>query len=207
MFSAVEVESHEAEAELPITTIPDASSAATEEPAAVEPAVSFNDFDLAAELETSFAAPAVESLPEMKRKGGFTPSFRMPLANFQSGAGVVSQYSPEPKAVPSAIEPAAPSMEPPAITAPASTLPAMDVLKDIPLAGPAESVQPVDGVHAEVKAGGRFTELDALFYDVDRYSAPAHSSAGDWCRCTVDRAGRRCCCRKAAGSRSDCACG
>ncbi len=171
---------------------------------APEPDSSFDDFDLAAELETSIAAvPVVAPVAEpqssqhetqpfpmdAKRKGaGFTPSFRMPLANFQSGAGVASHQRVEPKAepqvAPAKVEPAvaeswntaAPvsSVVVAPVVAPivsAMSIPSMD----IPLAGPAEPIgarmSPLAGEPAPKPERDQFSELDDLLSGVDRYSA------------------------------------
>ena len=183
---------------------------------AAEPEISFDDFDLAAELENSFAAePAAALAPvvapvaapvfaaplvepqatpletqpftaDAKRKGvGYTPSFRMPLANFQSGAGVVSQRREEPKAEPQVAPPksepvsfdgwnaAAPVSFAPIIaaSAPVVSVPAMD----IPLAGPAEAISAKASSPA-IETSPRvekdpFAELDDLLLDSARYSA------------------------------------
>lgn len=171
-----------------------------------EPEISLDDFDLAAELENSFAAepvaapipvvaPVVEPLStplelqpssaDAKRKGsGYTPSFRMPLANFQSGAGVASHQRQEPKAeqqvAPVKSEPvsfdgwnvAAPVLDAPVAAAvPVMAVPSMD----IPLSGPAEAIPakislPVIDTSLRVEKDP-FSELDDLLSDTARYSA------------------------------------
>jgi hypothetical protein len=190
VFSSLQIGEQEPEVELPLEVVPAVSPAAAEvvasAPVHAEPEIAFDDFDLAAELETSIVgAPAVQPASEMKRKGGFTPSFRMPLANFQHGAGVVSQHVPEakfePKFEPKAdILPVPPVATPAPVSAPvAESLTPVVPAMDIPLAGPAEPVRVAEPMRAEAPAkdGGRFTELDALFYDVDRYSVAAHTGA------------------------------
>lgn len=173
--------------------------------AAPEPDLSFDDFDLAAELETSIAAaPVVEPVSEAqplqyeaqpspvdaKRKGaGFTPSFRMPLANFQSGAGVASHQRVEPKAEP---QPAPVDVKPAAVEswnapAPVSSVAAAPIAEpvvsampipslDIPLAGPVEPIgakmSPIAGEPAPKVQRDQFSELDDLLSGVDRYSVP-----------------------------------
>lgn len=183
-----------------------------------EPEISFDDFDLAAELENSFsAAPVVEPLPvsaplaaspvvapiveaqpasaevlpssaDAKRKGaGYTPSFRMPLANFQSGAGVASHLREEPKAqpqlAPAAVEPvsvagwdASPVSTQVAspvatVAAPAMSIPSLD----IPLAGPAEAISSKASTLASEPAlrveKDAFSELDDLLSGGADYSA------------------------------------
>lgn len=181
-----------------------------------EPEISFDDFDLAAELENSFSAePVAEPVPvyapvaaapvavapivaaqpapaeipaspvDAKRKGvGYTPSFRMPLANFQSGAGVASHWREEPKTEPQvapvAVEPvfiageaAAETVSNPVSTEAASvvSIPALD----IPLAGPAEAISPKTTPIASEPAlrveKDPFSELDDLLSGADRYSA------------------------------------
>ena len=185
---------------------------------AAEPEISFDDFDLAAELENSFsAAPVVEPLPvsaplaaspvvapiveaqpasaevlpssaDAKRKGaGYTPSFRMPLANFQSGAGVASHLREEPKAqpqlAPAAVEPvsvagwdASPVSTQVAspvatVAAPAMSIPSLD----IPLAGPAEAISskaaPLASEPALRVEKDAFSELDDLLSGGADYSA------------------------------------
>jgi hypothetical protein len=177
-------------------------SASADEMSRIEPAMesptdpASDAFDLAAELETSVVAPPVaQPAADVRRKPGFTPSFRMPLANFQSGAGVVSQRRMEPKVEP---QPAAvqknepqpfsswdaptvtPSVEHAAgssFTSPAA--PAMTAM-NIPLAGPVERVpartaaseKPVSPVQDEP-----FSALDEILYDVDRYSTTARAPA------------------------------
>lgn len=196
----------------PVETV-SASSATV----AAEPEISFDDFDLAAELENSFsAAPVAEPLPvsaplaaapvvapiveaqpasaevlpssaDAKRKGaGYTPSFRMPLANFQSGAGVASHLREEPKVepqlAPKAAEPvspagwdalpvSAPVVSPVAsVAAPAMSIPSLD----IPLAGPAESISAKTAPHASEPAlrveKDAFSELDDLLSGAAAYS-------------------------------------
>ncbi|TNM65029.1 SPOR domain-containing protein [Aliirhizobium smilacinae] len=167
---------------------------------AAEPDVSFDDFDLAAELETSIAAEplvpvqsghseAQPSVADAKRKGvGYTPSFRMPLANFQSGAGVASHQRVETKEeqqiAPTKIEPV--SFDGWNVSAPVSSVAAVSVAApvvaampmpqmDIPLAGPAESiaanVSPASAESGVRVEKNQFSELDELLYGVDRYSA------------------------------------
>ncbi len=148
---------------------------APHEAAAADATSEFDTFDLTAELETSIsAAPAVTPVAEIRRKPGYTPSFRMPLANFQSSAGVDSLQRVEPK-----ISAEAPRVEQPAagwnVSAPSEPLVAP---MDIPLAGP---VEPVSAKPAQVSdAAGRrdeFSELDELLYDVDRYSSASRAQA------------------------------
>jgi hypothetical protein len=172
----------------------------------VDQDLSFDEFDLAAELETSFVstpvvAPVVEAQPQSvesqsppmdaKRKGaGYTPSFRMPLANFQSGAGVAShqrtEVKVEPQAAPVKIEPisfdawnvAAPVSA--AVSAPVvSALPIPSM--DIPLAGPAEPIAakvvvPVGEVEPDLPRD-QFSDLDALLSGVDNYSVSSRTVA------------------------------
>jgi hypothetical protein len=178
------------------------STAADENMSRIEPAMeppsapASDAFDLAAELETSVVAPPVaQPAADVRRKPGFTPSFRMPLANFQSGAGVVSQQRMEPKVEPqpAAVQKSepqpfsgwdAPTVAPSVDDAAGSSFaspaaPAMTAM-DIPLAGPVErvparaaaSVAPVSPVKDE-----RFSALDEILYDVDRYSTAARAPA------------------------------
>lgn len=172
---------------------------------APEPDLSFDDFDLAAELETSIAAapvvaPVAEAQPlqhetqtypvDAKRKGAaFTPSFRMPLANFQSGAGVASHQRVEPKAEPqpapvevksAPVESWSPSVPVASVTAAPVAEPIVSAMPipsmDIPLAGPAEPIgariSPVaDELPSKVQRD-QFSELEDLLSGVDRYSVP-----------------------------------
>jgi len=168
--------------------------------------LSFDEFDLAAELETSFVStpvvtPVVEAQPlsveaqsppmDAKRKGaGYTPSFRMPLANFQSGAGVASHQRTEAKvelqAAPSKIEPV--SFDGWNVAAPVSAAVSVPVISDlpipamdIPLAGPAEPiaakvVAPVGEVAPDLPKD-QFADLDALLSGVDHYSVSSRTVA------------------------------
>jgi hypothetical protein len=210
------------------TSLPSDSRAALHDevsaaPAAssVEPDISFDDFDLAAELESSFVtapvadqtpapvsvpapivAPMVEtrsasaeiqsSSADAKRKGaGYTPSFRMPLANFQSGAGVAAHTREEPKVEPqpvsvkadvkpettafdgwNAAAPVVSAVATPAVAAaaPAFSMPSMD----IPLAGPAEAISAkatsLPSEPALQVEKDPFADLDSLLSDTARYS-------------------------------------
>jgi hypothetical protein len=197
----------EPEVELPVSVAVEPAAPAVAEDvsyvpevAASQPApVAFDNFDLADELETSIvAAPVAQPVPDVRRKESFTPSFRMPIANFRSGAGVVSDRQVAPKVEAPAPLPApvasapkvegqpfqnwsftAPAAAAPITTAavqpPAPVAPVAAAALDIPLAGPAEPVvKPADEPKRET---AQFSALDELFYDVDRYSKASHVEA------------------------------
>jgi hypothetical protein len=165
----------EPEAELPVNapaepvTAVDSASYTQPAPSSEMDTVAFDNFDLAEELETSIvAAPTAQPVPEVRRKESFTPSFRMPLANFRSGAGVVSDRLVEQKVeapAPVAVAPKgedqpfqnwsfAPGASAPIVTAAvaapiltalgepmvAASAPVAKPSTETPLAGPAESI-------------------------------------------------------------------
>ncbi|WP_105374857.1 SPOR domain-containing protein [Neorhizobium huautlense] len=161
-----------------------------------------DEFDLAAELETSIGSePAVDSEPDVKpeprAKTGYIPGFRMPLANFN----VARAPEPAPRAQPVAPQPVEEALD-------------LPVLEDLPVLGattpvhevpvtasqtekfeqakapasaavspvateppPPTSIEPsaVASSQAEVRSEpeSRFSELDELIYDVQRYSLAA----------------------------------
>jgi hypothetical protein len=137
-----------------------------------EPSV--DAFDLAAELESSFAvasepvaAAAVVSAPqpvraEPRKSTGYTPGFRMPLANFGLNAGVVPLERPVEKQQvfePQVIQPKASE---PQVSQPQSV--AMPVM-------PARAAEPVavDSVAQDTPEAPKFSPLDELIYDVARF--------------------------------------
>ncbi|SFB42661.1 Sporulation related domain-containing protein [Rhizobium sp. NFR07] len=208
--SPTDFASAEPEMELPVSVAvePVVPTAAEEFPYASEVAApesapaSYDNFDLAEELETSIvAAPAAQPVPDVRRKESFTPSFRMPIANFRSGAGVVSDRPVAPKVDVPAPMPApvasAPKVEEQpfqnwSFTAPASAAPIVAAAAqplapapvapvavpalEIPLAGPAEPVAAKPAVEPRLEVD-QFSALDELLYDVDRYSKASHVEA------------------------------
>jgi hypothetical protein len=146
----------------------------------VDPAPALDVFDLAAELETSFApavSPAPQPAADLRRKPNYTPSFRMPLANFQSGAGVTPVRPQEPAVlaavaapvvVPPVAEPTFTSWTAPVVAAPLTAV-------ELPLAGPVESVAANKAAAAEAQAPAApaLSPFDELLYDVDRYASPS----------------------------------
>ncbi|SMF66306.1 Sporulation related domain-containing protein [Xaviernesmea oryzae] len=157
-----------------ISAVPQASFSQPSEQSAQE-------FDLAAELESSIGAePAIEGQPEVKPepKGkGYVPGFRMPLANFAPASASVPQQEP---IVP---EPAGQVFDLPVL----DDLPALtskpDFIAEVPASVPAApadlqaaaSAAPVAPPAAvePVPAENRFSALDELIYDVQRYAMSA----------------------------------
>jgi hypothetical protein len=162
----------------------------------VEPQA-FDAFDLAEELETSIAAapvvqpvqpiqqvaaPSIQQVaapqePRTAPRSSYTPSFRMPLANFQPAAGVsaLRPAEPAPAAVAKPVEPSFSDWKPSAI---ATSTAAVSPL-NIPLAGPAEPLRTEAPAPAKpiAQPEPRFSELDELLYDVERYSNTSSSPA------------------------------
>ncbi|MGK6313536.1 SPOR domain-containing protein [Neorhizobium sp. DT-125] len=161
-----------------VSAVPQASFSGLDEQSAQE-------FDLAAELESSIgAASAVEGQSDVrsepKGKGAYVPGFRMPLANFASAS------VPAPRQEPVAPEPAGQAFDLPAQedfpdlkpeqASIAETLvsePAKPA--DVQAAAPAASVVPPASTEP-ARAETRFSALDELIYDVQRYSLPTAAS-------------------------------
>jgi len=148
---------------------------------------SVEEFDLAAELENSIgSAPVVESQPEErgepKGKGGYVPGFRMPLANFAPASALRQE--------PIALEPAGQAFDLPVWQdAPASEQKQVFVA-EAPVAGDPEISEPAapedvrpaapivsPAILEPAPAGDRFSALDELIHDVQRYSLPTETSS------------------------------
>ncbi len=166
-----------------------------------EAADQFDDeFDLAAELENSIGAEsAVESEPEVKpepkAKTGYVPGFRMPLANFnvaRAAEPAPRPQSPAPQPVEEALDlpvledlpilgattpvhdvpaAAAPTAKFEVAEAPASAAVVAEPVPAVSVEPPAAATSPA-AVQSASK--DRFSELDELIYDVQRYSLAAN---------------------------------
>jgi len=178
---ALDVNSVEPIADVPDNTV--AASASFAEPA--EQLI--EEFDLAAELESSMGEPVVENEPEVKpepKARGYTPGFRMPLANFN----FAQAPTPAPRQEPVAPEPTGHAFDVqapedfPAAAREQALVPEVAVDSPVPdlTAGaeevPAASVPPAPVATAEpASAPDRFSELDELIYDVQRYELPSEA--------------------------------
>lgn len=157
----------------------------------VEPAGQpVEEFDLAAELESSIGELVVEAEPEVKpepKAKGYTPGFRMPLANFN----FAQAPAPAPRQEPSAPEPAGQAFDmqapeglpaaaqeqaPVAEVAVDSAVPDLAAEAEEVLAASAPSVASAPVPAAEpVPTSDRFSALDELIYDVQRYELPSEA--------------------------------
>ncbi|WP_117195641.1 SPOR domain-containing protein [Rhizobium terrae] len=183
----------------PVFDLPDAPVAGpvSSVPAAavveVEPTVA--EFDLAAELESSIggepvvaaepvfvAAPEPEVKLEQKPKG-YVPGFRMPLANFNPARDVAPASPQPPPAVEAQVAAAAFSWSSEAsISQPKEEAPVQKPALPVDAPQPAPVVAPVSAAAAKPDASptwsetppakDRFSTLDELIYDVQRYSLP-----------------------------------
>ncbi|MFB9952162.1 SPOR domain-containing protein [Rhizobium puerariae] len=147
-----------------------------------------DEFDLAAELESSIGAEAIvetesEAVPAPKAGSGYVPGFRMPLANF-ARASMPAAPRQEPAAPElgehaaglSAREdfPAAPQEPVSVAEVPAPAVsPASRPVVSVEVASTAPSAAPVAAVAEPAQAEDRFSALDELIYDVQRYEVSA----------------------------------
>ncbi|WP_037151400.1 SPOR domain-containing protein [Rhizobium sp. YS-1r] len=148
------------------------------------------EFDLAAELESSIGEPVVETEPEVKpepKAKGYTPGFRMPLVNFN----VARATAPAPRQEPAAPVPdghvsdaqapedfpaAAREQAPVAQVAAGSPVPDPTAETEEVPATSVPSAPPAPVATAEsASAPDRFSELDELIYDVQRYELPSEA--------------------------------
>ncbi|MDE1158853.1 MAG: SPOR domain-containing protein [Neorhizobium sp.] len=126
------------------------------EPAYVAPVEASAASVQAAPLADPVEAAQVASQPVVKRNTGYTPGFRMPLANFNLHQGTTSL------------------MREPAPLAPAPlAAAAAPVMDEVPASPVSDAPKMVEPVLDAPKPSDKFSAMDELLYDVERFAQPA----------------------------------